>query len=283
MGTVREFGIGPFRESATAWLTKPDERTAPVTPRLAATVMLMRGEPLEVFMIERAATMAFAPSTWVFPGGGIDAHDYETPLEQLGLSADELQAWSDHAGAADADLGRALITAATRELFEEAGVLLAVDEAGTLVPTAGENAGEWADKRQQLEDHEIGFAEVVQGLTLRPDLISIVDRWITPELEKRRFDAWFFAALLPEGAAAEAVSREAQRGAWVKPSEMLAKADAGEVQLLPPTRTALLRMSRSSSAAAELATAQHAATPVATRPEPVMGPDGPFLRAEVNL
>ena len=43
--------------------------TAPAVPRLAATVMLVRS-PREVFMLRRAATMAFVPEAVVFPGGG---------------------------------------------------------------------------------------------------------------------------------------------------------------------------------------------------------------------
>ena len=283
MGVVREFGIGPFGASATAWLTRPQERPTPATPRLAATVMLMRGAPLEVFMIERASTMEFAPSSWVFPGGGVDELDYRTDAATLNLDEAGMASWLRRSGTDDAELATALLTAATRELFEEAGVLLASAEGESIVSTTGPDADEWAARRQQLEAHEIGIAEVLDGLRMRPDLLALVDRWITPEMEKRRFDAWFFAALLPDGAQADAVSRESQRGAWVRPSEMLAKADAGELQLLPPTRTALTRMLRSSDAAGELAAAQQSPPVVATRPLPVMGPDGPFLRAEVNL
>lgn len=283
MGVVREFGIGPFAESATAWLTRPEERTAPATPRLAATVMLMRGDELEVFMIERATTMAFAPSTWVFPGGGVDPRDAETPLEQLGLSTSELEDWAAHAGAETPELGRALITAATRELFEEAGVLLASRTNGDLVDTLGEDAAQWQQRRDDLEAHRLRFEEVIAGLHLRPDLLAVVDRWITPEFEKRRFDAWFFAALLPEGADAQPVSRESQQGQWVRPARMLERADRGEVQLLPPTRTALTRMLRSTSAEDELRAAQQGPTPAPTRPLPHLGENGPYLRAEVNL
>ena len=74
---VREFPIGPFRESAMRWLDAVGrgEQGDEAAPSQAATVMLVRGEPLEVFMIERASTMDFAPSTWVFPGGRVDAAD----------------------------------------------------------------------------------------------------------------------------------------------------------------------------------------------------------------
>ena len=280
MGIVREFGIGPFTESATRWLTRPEERTPGREPRLAATVLLMRGNPLEVFMIERAATAQMPVPTWVFPGGSVRSSDALTPCAQLGSAESQLDSWRERSGIESAELATSLITAAIRELFEEAGVLLASDATGDLVDTTSEP---WLTRRTELEARETSFAQMVDGLALRPDLLAVVDRWVTPEFESRRFDAWFFAALLPEGAAAQAVSRESQRGEWVRPQQMLARAEAGEIHLLPPTRTALIRMGRSSGAEEELQTAKAAPAPFATHPVAVMGDSGPYLVAEVNL
>ena len=89
-------------------------------------------------------------------------------------------------------------------------------------------------------------------------------------------------AVLPEGAVADAVSRESQRGRWVRPREMLDEMAAGHVRLLPPTRTGLERLTRAVSASEALMQAR-AATFEPTRPEPLMGPDGPYLRARINL
>jgi hypothetical protein len=46
-------------------------------PRQAATVVLLRevGSGLEVLMLQRLASMAFAGGDWVFPGGAVDAAD----------------------------------------------------------------------------------------------------------------------------------------------------------------------------------------------------------------
>jgi 8-oxo-dGTP pyrophosphatase MutT (NUDIX family) len=46
----------------------------PVPPRLAATVVLLR-RPFEVYLIERAATMAFAAGMYAFPGGAAEPGD----------------------------------------------------------------------------------------------------------------------------------------------------------------------------------------------------------------
>ena len=56
-------------------------------PRNAATVILMRpgsaGEP-EVYLLRRQRSMAFAGGMAVFPGGGVDARDFD---EYVGTSA----------------------------------------------------------------------------------------------------------------------------------------------------------------------------------------------------
>src|SRR3954471_13040207 len=80
----------------------------PVTPRPAASVVLMRrggkhGErELEVLLLQRDPNAAFFPGAWVFPGGACDPEDGEGP-----------------------DSYRAC---AVRELREEAGIELPVDE-----------------------------------------------------------------------------------------------------------------------------------------------------------
>jgi 8-oxo-dGTP pyrophosphatase MutT (NUDIX family) len=70
------------------------------TPRQAASVILLRGggETLELLLVKRTEKARFMGGVWVFPGGGVDAHE----------------------GEGDAAHRRA----AVRELVEEAGVTL---------------------------------------------------------------------------------------------------------------------------------------------------------------
>ena len=279
---MHTFSIDPFRESALEWLHHPEGRTTPASPKVAATVMLVRGDPLEVFMIERARTMAFAPSIWVFPGGGVDAADASVELGQGEPQQASFARFVERSGL-DADAARGLLVAAVRELFEEAGVLLAGDDNSGESSFIDTSAQEWLQLRHAVEHHERSFADVVASLTLRTDRIEWVDRWITPEFERRRFDAWFFVAALPQGAKAEAVSRESQDGRWVRPQEMVDAAQRGEVKLLPPTLTALRRLARAANADVALAQAQAAPVPAATRPLPYDDENGAYLAAEVNL
>lgn len=85
--------------------------------RLAATVILVRpsaGGP-EVLLLRRSERSAFMPGAFVFPGGAVDASDYEHG---------PLPGWSDERIVASPRDAHALVRAAARELAEEAGVRL---------------------------------------------------------------------------------------------------------------------------------------------------------------
>ena len=90
-------------------------------PLPAATVVLMRERDarLEVFMMRRAASMAFAPGMYVFPGGRLDEADAHAEVAEYPVDADAGRASTDPAGM------RALVACAIREVREETGVSLA--------------------------------------------------------------------------------------------------------------------------------------------------------------
>jgi len=94
-----------------------------VTPREAATVMLVRDAPrLEVFMLRRNLAVEFMGGAYVFPGGAVDADDRASELLGRCHGRDDSSASTQlglHAG------GMGFWVAAIREAFEEAGVLLA--------------------------------------------------------------------------------------------------------------------------------------------------------------
>ena len=76
---------------------------AEVVPVPAASVMLLRDDPLEVLMILRHSKMSFAPDAWAFPGGAADEgetmHDAATRelLEETGIDLREGElVWTSH-------------------------------------------------------------------------------------------------------------------------------------------------------------------------------------------
>ena len=136
-------------------------------------------------------------------------------------------------------MARALVCAAVRETFEEAGVLLAGAPGGG--PLADPSGPSWEADRAALTAGELTLAELLsrRGLVLRADLLVPWARWITPEGEPRRFDARFFAAALPAGQLATGHAAESDRIAWLRPADAIESARAGQISMLPPTATTL--------------------------------------------
>jgi 8-oxo-dGTP pyrophosphatase MutT (NUDIX family) len=244
----------------------------PAPPRVAATVLLLRPAPgpgFEMYVIRRAASMAFG-GVYAFPGGGVDPSDSQVHLNWAGP---EPQEWARWLGV-PADRAQAIVCAAVREVFEEAGVLLAGPQPDTVV---GDVSGdEWEFARRALVAREIGFADLLREreLFLRSDLLAPWARWITPEFEPRRFDTYFFVAMLPDRQRTRDVSGEADHTMWIAPADALARATAGEILMLPPTQVTVREVAANPDVAEVLAAAdlRDAATPITPRFE--LGPDG---------
>ena len=60
-------------------------------------------------------------------------------------------------------------------------------------------------------------------------------RWLTPAMEPRRYDTWFFAARMPAGQRALGETAETEAEGWGRPRDILAAGEAGTLRLMPPT------------------------------------------------
>ncbi|HVT64639.1 MAG TPA: NUDIX hydrolase [Mycobacteriales bacterium] len=226
----------------------------PVEPRHAATVIMLRdgSDGPEVYLLRRAASMAFAAGAFVFPGGSVDLRDEDLPDEAwVGRPPAE---WATDLSS-DERLARALVCAAVRETFEESGVLLAGPDGTTVV--ADTSGDDWEADRLALIDRSLSLAELMRrrGLVVRADLLRPWTHWLTPEVESRRFDTRFFVAILPEGQRTRDVGGEADRVAWMRPQAALEGNERGEMMLMPPTLASLRDLSEFSSVAATQAAA----------------------------
>jgi 8-oxo-dGTP pyrophosphatase MutT (NUDIX family) len=245
---------GDLGEAARAILSGA---RVPAQPRDAATVMLVRSlaDGLEVYMLRRQASMAFAPGAYVFPGGSVDARDADEEVAWTGPDAAE---WGRIFDAPPA-LARALVCAAVRETFEESGVLLAGESADSVVADA--TSDEWEADRRALLDRSLSLAELLgrRRLVLRADLLRPWSRWITPVIEPRRFDTRFFAAALPVGQRTRDVGGEASEVAWVAPEKALKAGERGEIRLFPPTAVTLSELAACGDLETVLAGPRHVA------------------------
>ncbi|MFF3402129.1 NUDIX hydrolase [Streptomyces sp. NPDC002659] len=224
-----------------------------VTPKRAATVMLLRdtADGPAVHMLRRRASMAFAGGAYAYPGGGVDPRDHDHLVRWAGPS---LGTWAGRLGVDQAS-AQAIVCAAVRETYEEAGVLLAGETPGTVV---GDTTGDdWEADRRALVERELSFADFLdrRGLVLRSDLLGAWARWITPEFEPRRYDTWFFVAALPEGQRTRNASTEADRAVWIRPAEGAAGYDKGDLLMMPPTIATLRALEPYRAAADALAAA----------------------------
>jgi glyoxylase-like metal-dependent hydrolase (beta-lactamase superfamily II)/8-oxo-dGTP pyrophosphatase MutT (NUDIX family) len=216
----------------------------PVVPIPAATVVVLRESTAgpEVLLTHRPPTMVFAADMHVFPGGRVDPGD--ASIELAARSAIESEAAAARLGGDVApEAALAAHVAAIRELWEEAGILLA-ETAATPV--------ELAAARATLVDGTADFGGLAEqlGLRLRTDLLQPLSRWVTPPGYPRRFDARFFAAVLPEGAADPTIaSGEVVSLEWFRPADALDAMADGRIGLWLPTSSTLQQLEHLEDAA----------------------------------
>ena len=212
--------------------------------RLASTVMMLRPSDgsFEVFMLRRSAASAFAPDVYVFPGGTLDGGDYtQAPLARVGgLDEGRMSGMfrtvptpllhEADAGRATVPQARALVLAALRETFEEAGVLLGLQKPSDPDP------GRLRAARLKLLDGELTFAQVLDtcDLTLDASALELFSQWITPPGEGRRFNAHFFVAQADaQHAVADRAETHDER--WITPKDALARCASGAHAMIYPT------------------------------------------------
>ncbi len=226
--------------------------------RDAATVMLVRdgvdgsgGPAVEVCMLRRNLASEFVAGAYVFPGGSVDPDDRGPAAEAICGGRSDAEA-SATLGI-DAG-GLAFWVAALRECFEEAGVLVArTDEGRGPLLDLGDPAAaaRFAAHRLDVNEGRTGLAELcrAEGLSLAADTVHYVSHWITPELAPKRFDTRFFVTTAPPGQVARHDEGETIASLWVRPADALARFEAGEIELLPPTIANLTELAAHTTAA----------------------------------
>lgn len=206
--------------------------TEEVPPRPAATVIVLRPAAAgpDVLLTLRPSSMAFAADMYVFPGGAVDPSDTDPRL-----AARSSLPPGGAAAALGGGAGLERYMAGIRELFEEAGVLLAdprPDPADAAIARAG-----LLDGRSTLAD----IAEDLD-LRLRSDLLVPISHWTTPPIMARRFDTRFFAAELPPGAEVTFAPDEVVAHRWATPRAALDAMAAREIAMWVPTGATLQQL-----------------------------------------
>ncbi|MFV9672955.1 MAG: NUDIX hydrolase, partial [Acidimicrobiia bacterium] len=178
--------------------------------REASTVCLVRDtDPgLEVLMVRRTPSARFMGGAWVFPGGAVDEDDAADSSSRSVVSNDtDLARWR---------------AAALRELVEETGFWL------------------WESGAEVTPDRPSG-REVFASATERDERLAgnslwYFAHWITPEPLPIRFDTRFFAAVIPPDLDPSIDGNELVDALWIRPDDVLERADAGTWLVAFPTR-----------------------------------------------
>jgi 8-oxo-dGTP pyrophosphatase MutT (NUDIX family) len=194
----------------------------------------------------------------VFPGGGVAPEDERLKDLMNGLIQHERLV--DRLGTPDAV---SYLGAAVRELFEEAGLLIALDEIDADV------VAQW---RTAVLTGSKNFYDILSELRGPLDLENVVyfAHWRTPQQRARRFDTRFFAVKSPDNQVATCDGHETVEHHWVRPAEALERFRQGEWKLLLPTRTILDELARERDVGSVLAKWRARSTIAMTQPVEVV-------------
>lgn len=214
-------------------------------PKHAATVILLRPRNdggFEVFMTRRPSGMHFLGGTYVFPGGSVRKTDCSEKIlgRCRGISSKQAR---DILGAhLSPELALGHWVAGIRELFEEVGILLCLEESGNPVDMTDEKLkARLAERRQALVARQSSFQELLgsEGLFCDAGALTYFSHWITPEEFPTRFDTRFYLAPLPSNQEPLSTSQEVTESMWVAPEHAIRLCQQDNFPVIFPTYASL--------------------------------------------
>ena len=216
----------------------------PVDPRPAASVVLVKpgsAEPVEVYVIRRHEGMRFLGGYYAFPGGRVSAADAtpETLARVRGVTAETA---AERLQNQEGLPSLAFWVAAIRELFEETGVLMACDAAGTPIDRGDPVVADQVERyRKALMGGESDLTVLLarSGWFYDAAPLRYLAHFITPASSPIRFTARFFVSPLPRGQETRLFFEETSEGFWIGAREGYRRHRAGELAMAEPQEYAL--------------------------------------------
>jgi 8-oxo-dGTP pyrophosphatase MutT (NUDIX family) len=193
--------------------------------RDSASVLLVKNSPsgYQALLVRKHAKLAFAGGSLVFPGGKVESTD----LLDYSL-------YRNHENIRFTDQQLELITACTRECFEEIGVLLAVPSSGDVISSGV--LAELMSCREAIDHDPSLFGTLLAENQLQIDLGHFLmwANWITPSLVPRRFNAHFLLAPMPPEQTVQCDTAESTEEYWVDLADFTAE-NGRAIVAMPPT------------------------------------------------
>ncbi len=215
------------------------QRVIPRPAPDATTIILVRqsaGAP-ELFMVRRSGGADFFGDAYVFPGGGVDSADLDPALiaRARPLNPHDIERLQAEGLSQEQAVGCWI--AGIRELFEEAGVMLAYRGGAMLGLGGAEERDRLFAYREEMRAKRISFREVVEreDLLLATDQIHYFSRFVTPPYARKRYDTRFAIAPAPQGQLASHDRTEVVSGEWLSASAAIGLYHSRARQIVPPT------------------------------------------------
>ena len=225
----------------------------PVEPKIASTVILLREREsdlesdddceFEVFMAKRHKNARFMSEHHVFPGGSIDEQDLtkESSARIVGIDESVINNLKEVC-----DYPSNLWVIAIRELFEEAGVLIATDKTGTSLGKIEDKPKKLKKYQKKLQKKRITMTDVLtkEDLFYSANNLNYFGRIITPKLSPIRFDTQFFLCKFPKNQNIRLFNDELTESLWGSPTKLLKHFKKREIKLIFPQYSTLQRLEK---------------------------------------
>ena len=245
-------------------------------PRLAATIVLLRAgqSAPEVLLMRRGQSALHFGGAFVFPGGLLENSDSQPRVMRRVAGMTATQA-NQRLGVTAGGLGHWV--AAVRECYEEAGILLALDEQSN--PLSMQRLARLTLLRAALNAREINFADLLEQeqLLIPAGQIAYAAHWVTPPTQEHRFDTRFFVAVAPDCQQVQHDNAELVESLWLTPDAALSRAKRNLMVLALPTQTLISAMEKFSSPIAALEHTQAMVRVPTVRPCVAQGRNGPTI------
>ena len=223
----------------------------PVEPKIASTVILLREREsdlesdddceFEVFMAKRHKNARFMSEHHVFPGGSIDEQDLtkESSARIVGIDESVINNLKEVCV-----YPSNLWVIAIRELFEEAGVLIATDKTGMSLGKIEDKPKKLKKYQKKLQKKRITMTDVLtkEDLFYSANNLNYFGRIITPKLSPIRFDTQFFLCKFPKNQSINLFNDELTESLWGSPRQLLKQFKKREIKLIFPQYSTLQRL-----------------------------------------
>ncbi len=197
----------------------------------------------EVFMAKRHENARFMSEHHVFPGGSIDEQDStkESRARLIEINKNIINNLKEIC-----DDPSNLWIIATRELFEETGILIATNKSGNSIGKIEKKPKKLKKYQKKLQKKRTTMTDVLnkENLYYSSSNFKYFGRFITPELSPIRFDTQFFLCKFPLNQNINLFYDELTESLWGSPRELIRNFKKKEIKLIFPQYSTLKRLKK---------------------------------------